>query len=153
MLKTSFQNNTPSFFSLTSSIPAFGKSKIINRMKILIAEDDTLTSKTMELCLKRDGYELICCLDGLDAMEKIELCNPDLVIVDIMLPYISGLEIIGKLKQSGNPVPIIVVSAMGQQSVMDEAMLLGADAFISKPFNIRTLKADIARLTTEAVIA
>ena len=118
-------------------------------MKILIAEDDSLILKTMELCLKRDGYEIICCADGLDAMEKIQRTNPDLIIVDIMLPYVSGLEIVGKVKQNKNAVPVIVISAMGQQSVVEEAMKLGADEYISKPFNINALTAHISRLTTE----
>ena len=122
-------------------------------MKILIAEDDSLILKTMELCLKRDGYEIICCIDGLDAMEKIELLNPDLIIVDIMLPYFSGLEIVGKVKQNDNAVPVIVISAMGQQAVVDEAMKLGADEYLSKPFNINTLTSHIVRLTSRKATA
>jgi DNA-binding response OmpR family regulator len=123
-------------------------------MKILIAEDDSLILKTIELCLKRDGFEIICCTDGLEAMEKIERYNPDLIIVDIMLPYFSGLEIVGKVKQHSNSVPIIVISAMGQQTVVEEAMKLGADEYISKPFNIAALTAHINRLTTrEEVMA
>ena len=118
-------------------------------MKILIAEDDSLILKTMELCLKRDGYEMICCSDGLEAMEKIQLHNPDVIIVDIMLPYLSGLEIVGKVKQTNSEVPIIVISAMGQQAVVDEAIKLGADEYISKPFNINVLTSHITRLTSK----
>ncbi len=122
-------------------------------MKILIAEDDSLILKTLELCIKRDGYEIICCVDGLDAMEKIELMNPDLIIVDIMLPYFSGLEIVGKVKQNKDAPPVIVISAMGQQSVVDEAMKLGADEYISKPFNINLLTSHISRLTCQTATA
>jgi two-component system response regulator VicR len=122
-------------------------------MKILIAEDDSLILKTMELCLKKDGYEIICCMDGLSAMEKIEQHHPDLIIVDIMLPYFSGLEIVGKVKQNENATPIIVISAMGQQDVVEEALKLGADQYISKPFNIRSLTDHITRLTNMAVTA
>lgn len=121
-------------------------------MKILIAEDDSLILKTMELCLKRDGYEIISCIDGLEAMQKIELHQPDLIIVDIMLPYLSGLEILSTVKQKLNAVPVIVISAMGQQAVVDEAIKLGADEFISKPFNINTLLTYIKQLTGTAVI-
>ncbi|MDQ6814647.1 MAG: response regulator [Bacteroidota bacterium] len=122
-------------------------------MKILIAEDDSLILKTMELCLRRDGYEIICCIDGLDAMEKIQLLKPDLIIVDIMLPYFSGLEIIGKVKQDENAVPVIVISAMGQQTVVEEALRLGADEYISKPFNLALLVSQISRLTAVKAIA
>lgn len=122
-------------------------------MKILIAEDDSLILKTMELCLKRDGFDIICCVDGVEAMEKIDLLKPDLIIVDIMLPYFSGLEIVGKVKQNEHAVPVIVISAMGQQAVVDEAMKLGADEYLSKPFNINTLTSYILNLTSQKAIA
>lgn len=122
-------------------------------MKILIAEDDSLILKTMEMCLKKEGYEIICSTDGLDAMEKIEVNKPDIIILDIMLPYFSGLEIVGKLKQGGASVPIIVLSAMGQQVVADEAKKLGADEFITKPFNIKGLTSHIQRLTDKVATA
>ena len=123
-------------------------------MKVLIAEDNTLISKTLEMFLKKEGYETICCMDGLEAMEKIEKYNPDIIVVDIMLPYFSGLEILGKVKQSNSPVPVIVTSAMGQDSVMDEAYGLGADAYIPKPFHIDDLTSHICALTEpEAAVA
>lgn len=122
-------------------------------MKILIAEDDTLMMKIMELCLAQEGYDIICCQDGLDAMKRIEQENPDVIILDIMLPYFSGLEILGKVKQKGTQVPVIMVSAMGQQTVMDEAIKLGADHFISKPFNINYLKAYLQQFSTVAATA
>lgn len=122
-------------------------------MKILIAEDDTLILKTLQLCLQKDGYDIICTMDGLEAIEKIEENKPDLIIVDIMLPYFSGLEILGKVKQAGSSVPVIVISAMGQQDVVDEAIRLGADEYISKPFNINSLSSHIKRLTSTRLAA
>jgi two-component system, OmpR family, response regulator VicR len=122
-------------------------------MKILIAEDDSLILKTMEQCLKKEGFEVLCSADGLDAMEKIEAHKPDIIIVDIMLPYFSGLEIVGKVKQGENPVPVIVLSAMGQQAVADEAIKLGADQYMTKPFNIKGLTSHINRLTGTVVPA
>ena len=121
-------------------------------MKILIAEDDSLILKTMEMCLKKDGYEIICSKDGLDAMEKINRHRPDIIISDIMLPYFSGLEIVGKVKQGAQSVPIIVLSAMGQQGVVEEAMKLGADQYMSKPFNMKILSSHIRRLTGTAAM-
>ena len=121
-------------------------------MKILIAEDDLLILKTLQLCLKKDGVEIIACMDGLDAMEKIKDNSPDIIIVDIMLPYFSGLEIVAKIKQNPEAVPIIVISAMGQQSIVEEAIRLGADEYISKPFNINTLNTLIERFTNPAPV-
>ena len=122
-------------------------------MKILLAEDDSLILKTMELFLKKEGYEVLCTKDGLDAVEKIETSNPDIIILDIMLPYFSGLEIVGKVKQGSQPVPVVAISAMGQQSVVDEALRLGADDYISKPFSISQLIETIKRLTSKEVLA
>lgn len=119
----------------------------LSNMKILLAEDDTLILKTLELYLKKDGYEVITSSDGLDAMNKIESQHPDMVITDVMLPYFSGLELLGRVKQKQSKLPVIVLSAMGQESVVAEAMKLGADHFISKPFSITQLSEQITRLT------
>lgn len=122
-------------------------------MKILIAEDNMLIAKTLELCLQKDGYQIICSFDGLEAINKIETENPDLIIVDINLPSYSGLEILAKVKQNDAFVPVIVISSEGQQKVIDEARQLGADEFISKPFNINTITSKIERLTLQAATA
>ncbi|MCE3281498.1 MAG: response regulator, partial [Chitinophagaceae bacterium] len=63
-------------------------------MKILIAEDEPLILQTIELKLKKEGYEVIACVDGLDALQKIDSEKPDLIITDIMMPYMSGLEVV-----------------------------------------------------------
>ncbi len=122
-------------------------------MKILIAEDDALSMKIMEWCLKKEGYEVICTIDGIEAMEKINFHQPDLILVDIMLPYFSGLEILSKVKQNGITAPVIVISAMGQQDVIDEALKLGAYGYISKPFNMNELGSYIMQITGMAISA
>ncbi len=116
-------------------------------MKILIAEDNSLMLKIIQKSLEKKGFEVITTIDGLDAIQKIEEHNPDVVILDIMMPFYSGLEIVGKLKQDANKIPVIVMSDMGQQSVVDEALKLGADEYIFKPFSINTLISYIHRLT------
>ena len=69
-------------------------------MKILIAEDDELMLKTLELRLRKDGHEIISASDGREALKKIEENTPDLVISDIMMPYVSGLEIVAFLAEN-----------------------------------------------------
>lgn len=117
-------------------------------MKILIAEDNSLMLKIIQKSLEKKGFEVITTIDGLDAIQKIEEHHPDVVILDIMMPFYSGLEIVSKLKQDSNKVRVIVISDMGQQSVVDEAMKLGADEYIFKPFSINTLVSNIYRITT-----
>ncbi|AOW09732.1 response regulator transcription factor [Flavobacterium gilvum] len=116
-------------------------------LKILIAEDDVLMIKILEFILKKEGYQVISCKDGLTAIEKIPTLIPDLIITDIMLPYRSGLEIIGFSKDNYENIPIIVVSALGEEEgTVIEAFNLGADDFVSKPFNPNELLLRVRRL-------
>ncbi len=110
-------------------------------MKILIAEDDELMLKTLELRLKKDGHEVITANDGRDALAKIEQHAPDLVISDIMMPYVSGLS----ENNQGKKTPIIILSGMGQEDTVLEAFQLGADDFITKPFSPSELSVRVKR--------
>lgn len=115
-------------------------------MKIVIAEDDLLMLKTLELRLKKDGHDTIIANDGREALDKIKELSPDLVISDIMMPYVSGLEIVGMLRQRTDKyIPIIILSAMGQEDVVLEAFQLGADDFITKPFSPNELSIRVKR--------
>lgn len=113
-------------------------------MKILLVEDDQLMLKTIILRLKKEGHEITSCTDGKEAIEQIENQIFDLIITDIMLPYVSGLEIVGIVKET-TPTPIIVLSSMGQEKTIEEAFELGADDYITKPFNLTELSFRIKR--------
>ncbi|PJJ08848.1 response regulator receiver domain-containing protein [Flavobacterium sp. 1] len=116
-------------------------------IKILIAEDDILMIKILEFILKKEGYQVVSCKDGLSAIEKIPVLIPDLVITDIMLPFRSGLEIISYSKEHFGSIPVIVVSSLGEEeSTVVEAFNLGADDFVSKPFNPNELLLRVKRL-------
>ena len=117
-------------------------------MKILVAEDEMIMLKTIELRLKKDGHEIITCSDGREAILKIGETNPDLIITDIMMPFASGLEIIEAVKRKdGKQAKVIVLSAMGQENVVLEAFQLGADDFITKPFSPNELSMRVKRYT------
>ncbi|PWA09331.1 response regulator transcription factor [Flavobacterium laiguense] len=116
-------------------------------LKILIAEDDVLMVKILEFILKKEGYQVTSCKDGLSAIEKIPVLVPDLIITDIMLPFRSGLEIIGFAKENYEEIPVIVVSSLGEEEgTVVEAFNLGADDFVSKPFNPNELLLRVKRL-------
>jgi two-component system response regulator VicR len=116
-------------------------------MKLLIVEDDALIRKTVELKFKKEGYEVICCADGREGLQKIESELPDIVLTDIMLPYYSGLEIIKTVKAINKKTPVVVFSTMGQESMVEDAYKLGADEFVKKPFSLSELSIRIKRLT------
>lgn len=115
-------------------------------MKILIAEDDTLILKTLEFCLKKQNHDVIISTDGNEAIQKIEEQVPDIIITDIMMPYISGLELIKFVKEKfNNEIKIIVLTTLGQEDVVLEAFSLGVDDFLTKPFNADELALRINR--------
>ena len=121
-------------------------------MKILVAEDEPMLLKTIELKLKKEGYEVIATADGRQAMAEIENSNPDMVISDIMMPYASGLEIISQVRQKiSRKIPIIILTAMEHEKVVMEAFELGADDYITKPFSLNELVIRVKRLMIRPV--
>jgi DNA-binding response OmpR family regulator len=116
-------------------------------MKILIAEDEAMMLAALQKNLEDEGYEVIATTDGQEAIEKFQSLHPDLVITDILMPYTSGLELIGVIKSyTEQNTPVIVLSAMGQEATVLEAFNLGADDFITKPFNPIELSLRVKRL-------
>lgn len=115
-------------------------------MIVLVAEDDLIMLKTIQVRLQKDGYQVITAKDGKDALRKFEQQSPDLVITDIMMPFLSGLEIVGAVRTKGKKdMPIIVLSTMGQEDVVLEAFKLGADDFMTKPFSPKELSMRVQR--------
>jgi len=117
-------------------------------MKILIADDEMIMLKIIELRLKKDGHQVIVTTNGQEALEKIIQEDPDMIIADIMMPFTSGLEIVSVIKQDKQRrnVPIIILSSMGQENVVLEAFNLGADDYITKPFSPNELSMRVKRL-------
>ena len=115
-------------------------------MKILIAEDEPLMLRALELKLKKEGYEVVVCNNGKEAIAQIKESLPDLIITDIMMPFSSGLEIVGMVKNGiHRNIPIIVLSAMGQEKIVEEAFEMGADDYVTKPFSLTELTLRIKR--------
>jgi DNA-binding response OmpR family regulator len=115
-------------------------------MKILVAEDEPLMLMAIEAKLKNDGFEVTGVSDGQQALRAIEQSLPDLIITDILMPYTSGLELIGIVRTNETKIPIIVLSSLGQEDTVMEAFQLGADDFITKPFNPTELSVRVNRL-------
>jgi DNA-binding response OmpR family regulator len=116
-------------------------------MKILIAEDEPVMLMAVEAKLKSEGFEVTATADGSEALKAYEAESPDLIITDILMPYTSGLELIGIVKSTqGKNIPIIVLSGIGEEETVLEAFQLGADDFLTKPFNPVELILRVKRL-------
>ena len=122
-------------------------SQSTKRMKVLVCEDDEMVLKMVEFKLQKEGYEVILASDGKEAVEKIKESNPDIIITDIMMPYLTGLEIVHQVrKELKLTAPIIIVSSIGLEKTVLEAFQLGADDFITKLFSPNELSVRVKKL-------
>jgi DNA-binding response OmpR family regulator len=117
-----------------------------NPMKILIAEDDSVTLALIRHQLEKDNYTISAYTDARDALQSLETFKPDLIITDIVMPFTSGLELISIIRSSGIKTPILVLSAFDEEETVLEALSLGANDFITKPFNNAELSMRVKRL-------
>mgnify|MGYP005863818765 CR=1 FL=1 len=110
--------------------------------KVLAVDDEKIIIKGLKFSLERDGFEVICAYDADEALALAESENPDIILLDVMLPGLSGYEVCERIREYSN-VPIIMLSAKGED--MDKIMGLeyGADDYITKPYNILEVKARI----------
>jgi DNA-binding response OmpR family regulator len=116
-------------------------------MKILVAEDEPVMLLAIEAKLRNEGFEVMGVADGQEALKALDTFLPDLIVTDILMPYTSGLELIGIVRSNATKkIPIIVLSGFGQENTVLEAFQLGADDFITKPFNPVELSVRVKRL-------
>ncbi|MEP0814833.1 MAG: response regulator transcription factor [bacterium] len=111
--------------------------------KILVVEDEPDMRFGLEHNLRFEGYQVICAEDGKTGLEMARYSSPDLVLLDIMLPGMSGLEVLRQLRKERRGLPVILVTAKGQE--MDKIIGLesGADDYITKPFSVKELLARV----------
>lgn len=118
-----------------------------NTKKIVLAEDNSVLSLLLKFRLEKEGYKLLIALDGKRAIELIEEHHPEIILTDIMMPFVSGLEVISHVRNKLNmQIPIIVFSAAGQEEIVLKAFDLGATDFMSKPFSPHELVIRVKRL-------
>lgn len=110
-------------------------------MKVLIVEDEPSLNKIMLKKLRADGFSADSCFTGSEALDYIDIGNYDIILLDIMIPSPDGLEVLKILRESGNNVPVILLTAMGSVDAKVKGLNYGADDYISKPFNFQELEA------------
>ena len=110
--------------------------------RILIVEDEASLADSIRYNLEREGYEVVVADDGRDAIRLARMESPDLVLLDLMLPMMSGLDVCRSLRAESN-VPIIIVTAKDGEADKVAGLELGADDYVTKPFAMRELMARV----------
>lgn len=111
-------------------------------MKILIADDEPHIRELVRLYLSREGYELEFAADGQEALEKAVMLQPDLVVLDLMMPKLDGFEVTKGIRQDSD-VPILMLTVRREDAVKVAGFELGADDYLTKPFNPKELVARV----------
>lgn len=115
--------------------------------RILVAEDNRLILETVAHSLTREGYDVIKATDGKDCMTKLEGNQVDLIITDLYMPNLNGLEVISNIKKKfKNLIPIMALSAAGAEENVLKAFEIGADDFMVKPFSLIELNVRVRKL-------
>ena len=109
--------------------------------KILIVEDDRSLAEVLEYNLTSSGYDTICASDGQDALNQAKLKLPDLVLLDLMIPVVDGLEVCKHLRASSETrdIPIVMLTAKGEETDELVGFSIGADDYVVKPFSVKVL--------------
>ena len=116
--------------------------------KILIVEDNPLHTRLIEMTLRRKGYTLLKATDGEEALDVARRERPDLILMDLNLPTMTGLEVTRKLRETPafSHTPIIAITAYAMKGDKERVIESGCDAYLSKPINTRELPEMIAEM-------
>ena len=118
--------------------------------RVLVVEDDPTMASVLTAYLRRAGYETDHCGDGSEALELWARNRPDVVILDIMLPSLSGLEVLRRRRRSGDDTAVIVLSARGEEEDRLVGLETGADDYVVKPFSPREVVLRVEALLRRA---
>jgi len=118
---------------------------------VLIADDEPNIVISLEFLLEREGYRVLIARDGQEAVDTMQRELPDLVLLDVMMPRLSGYDVCQRIRQ--NPawagVKIVMLTARGREVEMTKGLALGADAYVTKPFSTRDLMEQVRRQLDE----
>ncbi len=120
--------------------------------KILVVDDEKPISDIIKFNMVKEGYEVVTAFDGREALEMFEAENPDILILDLMLPELDGLEVARTIRKTSN-VPIIVLSAKDSEFDKVIGLEIGADDYVTKPFSNRELQARVKAILRRSEFA
>ncbi len=114
--------------------------------RLLVAEDDRGVREALERALRFEGYELLTAHDGADALDQVDSADPDLVILDVMMPHVDGLTVCRRMRERGIRTPVLMLTARHEVSDRVAGLDAGADDYLVKPFALDELLARVRAL-------
>jgi two-component system alkaline phosphatase synthesis response regulator PhoP/two-component system response regulator VicR len=116
--------------------------------KILAVDDERHIVRLVEVNLARAGYQVVTAYDGREALQKVEAEKPDLVVLDVMMPYMDGFEVLRNLKANAATadIPVIMLTAKAQDADVFRGWQSGVDCYLTKPFNPMELLTFVKRI-------
>src|SRR5712691_9544111 len=120
---------------------------MIAKALVLIADDDPDIRMLVRLRLERSGYAVVAARNGLEALQLAAECRPDLAILDVSMPGLSGIEVTRALREQHATLAVILLTAHAQESDVTEGAVAGADAYVTKPFSPQELESRVRALT------
>ncbi len=120
--------------------------------KILVCDDERHIVRLIQVNLEKQGYNIVTAYDGKEGLEKIKAEKPDLVVLDVMMPYMDGFEVLKNLRRepSTEMLPVIMLTAKAQDKDVFEGYSYGADMYLTKPFNPVELVSFVKRILSGA---
>ncbi len=114
--------------------------------RLLVAEDDRGVREALDRALRFEGYELLTAVDGADALDQVANNDPDLVILDVMMPHVDGLSVCRRMRERGIKTPVLMLTARHEVSDRVAGLDAGADDYLLKPFALDELLARVRAL-------
>lgn len=116
--------------------------------KILAVDDEKHIVRLVQVNLERAGYTVVTAFDGKEALQKVAEENPDLVVLDVMMPYMDGFEVLQNLRRnpSTRDIPVIMLTAKAQDADVFKGWQSGVDCYLTKPFNPMELLSFVKRI-------
>ena len=124
----------------------------MNERRVLVVDDEANMRRVLEIMLSRRGFRTLSAADGREALEQLADTPVDLVVSDLRMPGINGIELLRQLREAGNEVPLIMITAQGSIESAVEAMRLGACDYLLRPFDVETLDLAIRRVFAQREI-
>lgn len=118
----------------------------VEKKRVLVIEDEAHIADGIRLNLNLQGYEVAVAPDGIEGLEKWRSWNPDLIILDVMLPMIDGFSILKTIRQEDEKIPVLILSARGDTRDKVKGLRYGVDDYLSKPFDLDEFLLRVARL-------